>query len=271
MCAYEDDYCLKLTTSSYGIRDVFDIYEIYVEQLNDIYIPDSIARKSEFTTINGQSITEGGNIDLVADGDEVSNLTLKPGCKIGSFSVDSSNNLSSHNENIVISSQGIYVGSADYTTYTNIGTYGTQIVSEREDMPAMSITGPNGIEIADPMRNQIDGYAIRAHDGMFAGLRPWIRVINGSSSSSDKTLTALDHTILINGSSQQSITLPTNPKDGQEYDILMVLTNSTSVKHIISSNSANIFVPKEGSLKSSLSVDAHGYVKLIYVKDTEFW
>lgn len=243
-----------------------------VKQLSDYYIPDTIARKSEFTTINGQSITEGGNIDLVADGDEVSSLTLKPGCKIGSFSVDSDNNLSSHDvEHIVISNNSISISSDDYVDFTTIKDGRLQIVSEREDMPAMSIAGPNGIEIADPLRNQFDGYAIRAYDGMFGGLRPWVRVINDSSSSSDKTLTELDHTILIYTSSQQTIVLPNKPKDGQEYDILMSLTNSTSVKHVISSNSANIFVPKEGNLKSSLSVDAHGYIKLIYVKDSGFW
>ena len=208
----------------------------------------------------------------ISDGDEVSSLTLKPGCKIGSFSVDSDNNLSSHDvEHIVISNNSIYIGSDDYVDYTTIKDGRLQIASEREDMPAMSIIGPNGIEIADPLRNQIDGYAIRAYDGMFGGLRPWVRVIVNSSSSSDKTLTELDHTILIYASSQQTIVLPSNPKDGQEYDILMSLTNSTSVKHVVSSNSANIFVPKEGSLKSSLTVDAHGCIKLIYVKDTGYW
>lgn len=261
-----------ITTSSSFSDDEYIENQYIQKQLSDYYIPDTIARKSEFTTINGQSITEGGNIDLVADGDEVSSLTLKPGCKIGSFSVDSDNNLSSHDvEHIVISNNSISISSDDYVDFTTIKDGRLQIVSEREDMPAMSIAGPNGIEIADPLRNQFDGYAIRAYDGMFGGLRPWVRVINDSSSSSDKTLTELDHTILIYTSSQQTIVLPNKPKDGQEYDILMSLTNSTSVKHVISSNSANIFVPKEGNLKSSLSVDAHGYIKLIYVKDSGFW
>ena len=204
----------------------------------------------------------------ISDGDEVSSLTLKPGCKIGSFSVDSDNNLSSDYEHVVISNNGITISSDDM--YTTITDGRLKITSEREDTPAMSIIGLNGIEITNLPRNQID-YAIRAYDGMFAGLRPWVRVIKDSSSSSDKTLTELDHTILINSSSKQTITLPGNPKDGQEYDILMSLTNSTSVKHIISSSSINIFVPKEGNLKSSLTIDAHGCVKLIYVKDTGYW
>ena len=228
---------------------------------------------SALATIKNNSL-EISNLKnrIISDGDEVSNLTLKPGCKIGSFSVNSSD-LSSHDDkgHIVISNQDISISSDDYANYTTIRSFGTQIVSVDEGIPAMFITASNGIEIAYPLRNQIVGYAIRAHDGMFAGLRPWVRVIDSSSSSSDKTLTALDHTILINGSSQQSITLPTDPKDGQEYTIMLPLTNTTSVKHIISSDSINIFVPEEGFLKSSLSVDAHGYVKLIYVKDTGFW
>ena len=47
VCAYEDDYCLKLTTPTYGMTESFVLKEIYVEQLDDVYIPETIARKAK--------------------------------------------------------------------------------------------------------------------------------------------------------------------------------------------------------------------------------
>lgn len=64
VCAYEDDYCLKLTTPTYGMTESFVLREVYVEQLDDVYIPETIARKAEIATINGQSLTEGGDITI---------------------------------------------------------------------------------------------------------------------------------------------------------------------------------------------------------------
>ena len=112
-------------------------------------------------------------------------------------------------------------------------------------------------------------YAIQAHDGMFAGLRPYVRVIGTNSSNSDKTLTELDHTIFINSSSDITIYLPRNPENGQEYTILFSLPTSTPVKHLISAGTGTtIFIPIDGTtLINSISVDAHGCVKLIYIKD----
>lgn len=47
ICAYEDGFCLKLTTPTYGLTESFDLVEIHVEQLDDVYIPETIARKDE--------------------------------------------------------------------------------------------------------------------------------------------------------------------------------------------------------------------------------
>ena len=51
--------------------------------------------------------------------------------------------------------------------------------------------------------------------GMFAGLRPRMRTITSSD-----TLSKLDHTVIINNSSAITITLPSNPQEGQTYKIL---------------------------------------------------
>jgi hypothetical protein len=68
VCAYEDDYCLKLTTPTYGLTESFSLMKIHVEQLDDVYIPETIARKTEIATINGQSLTEGGDITIQGGG-----------------------------------------------------------------------------------------------------------------------------------------------------------------------------------------------------------
>ncbi len=223
---------------------------------------------SALATIKNNSL-EISNLKnrIISDGDEVSNLTLKPGCKIGSFSVDSSNNLSSHDsEHVVISNNAISISSDDYENFTTIKNDRLQIVSENATEPAMYIQASRGIEIDSS--TLLMEYAIKALDGMFAGLRPYVRVIGDNSSRLDKTLTALDHTIFINSSSQQTINLPSNPKNGQEYTILLSLPTSTSVKHIISAGTRTISIPRDGITSiNSVSVDAHGCIKLIYVKD----
>ena len=56
VCTYEDDYCLKLTTPTYGMNESFSLREMYVEQLKDIYIPETIARKDDVTTITTDDI-----------------------------------------------------------------------------------------------------------------------------------------------------------------------------------------------------------------------
>lgn len=64
VCAYEDDYCLKLTTPTYGMNESFSLMEMYVEQLKDIYVPETIARTSELKTINGESILGSGDLTI---------------------------------------------------------------------------------------------------------------------------------------------------------------------------------------------------------------
>lgn len=57
--------------------------------------------------------------------------------------------------------------------------------------------------------------------GMFAGLRPHTRHVSGST-----TLANTDHTIIVNNSSEITITLPSNPEIGQVFEIWH-LTNTT--------------------------------------------
>lgn len=64
--------------------------------------------------------------------------------------------------------------------------------------------------------NAADGYhAIHCLSGVFAGLRPNIRKVSAS-----ETLDKLDHTIIIDNSSEITITLPSFPLVGQEYKLI---------------------------------------------------
>lgn len=64
--------------------------------------------------------------------------------------------------------------------------------------------------------NAADGYhAIHCLSGVYAGLRPNIRKIYTSD-----TLDALDHTIIVDNSSEITLTLPFSPQTGQEYKLI---------------------------------------------------
>ena len=76
-----------------------------------------------------------------------------------------------------------------------------------------------------------DGPAISVLHGQFMGLRPATRTVNANV-----TLSATDHTILVDSTVSRLIKLPTNPEVGQEYLILMVLPPSTTVKHTLEAN-----------------------------------
>lgn len=65
-------------------------------------------------------------------------------------------------------------------------------------------------------RTPIFGGVNKYHlSGMQEGLRPKVRTI-----ASSETLSELDHTVIINNSSAITITLPSNPQEGQTYKIL---------------------------------------------------
>lgn len=65
-----------------------------------------------------------------------------------------------------------------------------------------------------------DENAIRCQKGLFAGLRPMSRTITGSTSSANRNLSPIDHTIFIPDSATD-IYLPSSPLEGQEYVILV--------------------------------------------------
>lgn len=69
MCKIIDDVCcLVLNSPTYGYTSDISVCRDSVKKLDDYYIPNTVARKAEIATINGQSLTEGGNI-VIAGGE----------------------------------------------------------------------------------------------------------------------------------------------------------------------------------------------------------
>lgn len=143
VCAYEDDFCLKLTTTTYGMTESFILKEIYVEQLDDVYVPETIARKAEIATINGQSLTEGGDITIqggaVADNVYITDFTIADLDAVYSGEVEqlqidgqglkdalnNRKNILVHSGDSVIGGYGILLGEAvDNEIYFTVYTHG---------------------------------------------------------------------------------------------------------------------------------------------------
>ena len=61
--------------------------------------------------------------------------------------------------------------------------------------------------------------------GMFAGLRPHLRQV-----SSSLTLANTDHTIIVNNTSEITLTLPADPEVGQTYEIWHTTTNKVNIQ-----------------------------------------
>ena len=96
-------------------------------------------------------------------------------------------------------------------------------------------------------------FAIRAEDGMFAGLRPQTRVINAAGTYD---LSRYDHTIIISYSTSGSLVtlnLPSQPQDGQCYKII-----STDNEHdiTIQGNGYNIYNMETGTKQTSFLFSA---------------
>lgn len=118
---------------------------------------------------------------------------------------------------------------------------------------------PVGIDIYAP-----DAYGILARSGMFAGLRPNVRVITTNTSTVDRTLTDFDHTIIINISSGTvTIKTPSDPQDGQEYEIY---TCHAPMDLVIDFNgkTAYNFNDAANISRDTFTTDARRYIKLVY-------
>lgn len=106
-------------------------------------------------------------------------------------------------------------------------------------------------------------FAIQAENGMFAGLRPRTRTVTSTSQGS---LTALDHTIMVVSTSALTLTLPNSPEVGQEYDIYFA--HQTEVNFPLKSNDISIHSPVADiwGVKQT-NITGKGMVKIICASD----
>lgn len=100
-------------------------------------------------------------------------------------------------------------------------------------------------------------YSIYATEGVFAGLRPNVRVV-----STDDTLFDIDHTIIFTNTERITITLPSNPQKGQTYRFLRTTTSGVVIEW---SGKSAINVATGGSQGSTFSARS---VVLTYCEGT---
>jgi hypothetical protein len=108
-----------------------------------------------------------------------------------------------------------YLGNNQYVAIGGCNGYALGVGSN-----ASALCSPYDKDVAIKAEAE-NGYSFLSPKGQFAGLRPKIRIITNNSPSSDRKLTELDHTIIVNDwtGNAVSLELPSNPQDGQRYDI----------------------------------------------------
>ena len=131
--------------------------------------------------------------------------------------------------------------------------------------PCMAlIVGAKGAKIYD--NSQSGGnYAIYNEYGMIGGLRPRVRAVNIDTI----TLSSIDHTVLVTEAC--TITLPSAPQNGQEYEILC--PNPGAV--IIQSTKSKIYLMHDGVDRQAFNAKDLGgsrqVVKLVYFEGDGKW
>lgn len=118
-------------------------------------------------------------------------------------------------------------------------------------------------------KTEYNNHAIYCPRGTFAGLRPKMTYITSGS----HTLTEYEHTIVLNNSSDSviTLTLPSNPQDGQEYVIYQVhkggdfTINGSAEKPIFSMNN------NETTQKDEYTANCNRYVNIVYCAGFGKW
>ena len=174
-------------------------------------------------------IYEDGTIDT-------SRLIARKGAKFGAFDITVNNGKDSishvnkaANRETYWSPDELFFGKANKTIITgkslmitnnqdinaSILTALSRVISSRQDSNVIMSLGANGVSATPDIINEnlVGNFVFRCDSGLYAGLRPMARNINGTV-----TLSPLDYTIHCNGRS--TIYMPRYPEHGQRYEIL---------------------------------------------------
>lgn len=120
-----------------------------------------------------------------------------------------------------------------------------------------------------------NGYCVASMAGMFAGLRPNLRVIKYSyqdNLGNPHQLTEYDHTIIIQASTTGAtfyLRLPDEPMDGQEYYILT--TDQDQDLTIYSAKDVYSLVDATTKRTREFTSQNRREIKLVYSKDSQTW
>ena len=122
-----------------------------------------------------------------------------------------------------------------------------------------------------PSHRYEHAYIIRSTWGEFAGLRPAIRRIEGTTSISDFQLSNLDFVIVYNKAAGNTLTLPFAPAIGQTFRIIKTSTAKNYTLSVTSNNTVHSIVGYD-YLADHSGVFAAGYVGVReYVFDGSKW
>lgn len=144
----------------------------------------------------------------------------------------------------------------------------TDTGSDDSFMPAPCIALRVSAKGAKSNNNTQSGgnYAILIENGMIGGLRP----ATMSYAINTLNLTAQDHTVLFTRST--TVNLPSNPQDGQEYELLCP---NTSLYDVIVVSSKKMYLFYDGDEKTSFSVRGLGgtrqVVKIVFFATDGKW
>lgn len=224
----------------------------------------------------------GAKTKIYEDGTvETNELIAKDGCKIGAFKINNHQQMTYSNfqdinkdeeRDMLLHTGGLKLERSALDGQPikslKISVSDSENIHVSDSSPTLSIYQNDSLLLqsmpALSVEKASDGPAIRVLQGQFMGLRPATRTVDANV-----TLSATDHTILIDSSVSRLIMLPTNPQVGQEYLILMVGIPSTTVKHTLE---ANRYVPihcpagNEWSVTST-TLTANGVVYLKCAND----
>lgn len=155
-------------------------------------------------------------------------------------------------------------------TITNTGENSTGISITNKTLSNGPGKGATGISIDNKEGNDTTGIsieavtAIKCTEGVFAGLRPKTRYVTESSI----TLDNFDYTVIVDGTS--SIYLPSDPKDGQTYEIYVIKDINFTIK---SQGDYQIFKLNSGETEQSdsFSKSKYYYIKIVFSASFEKW
>lgn len=237
-----------------SMEDAIDLINAYKDNPNAELTDEQIAAMAKF------AVTHGGRAilnDMILRG-----YIHALGGKIGDLVIEG-NGISvktSSNGRIVFTSQGLESRQKD-GSMVQLGMCGSQaiMVMGKDAVGGQCYVDEDKYKIAAQINAADKGHAIHSLSGLFAGLRPNIRMVYNSDS-----LDALDHTIIVDNSSAITLTLPSSPRTGQEYKLI----HRSDKEVTLACSSQDLILDVNKSFEEVYSLAAYSTLVLTYYDGT---